>query len=572
MADNNGIDIDIEAIKDLTNNVKSLTSQVKSLSFIITDLNDISSKGVKDTTSGFETMHKRLKMISDDYDEIYNRSVDWRLDTEKQAKILKKLAISNPNSNLINQFNNAYKQSNNKIIANDNIDTINQYFDEFGSTLSNETKKTLNDTLDYWYKVLDEAKEYTKGTSKELDKRVRGEKAYQDALKGVNKSSQYTTKQLKEFHKAYEKQQTKDNFMNDLNDTFVGSGMGTRAILNGLGLDSLSNWATSGRADLRKANYDIFRNSQKVEEQNNLRVKGLEEKRKNAKTTQEKEEITKEIEEVNNSTKQNKEISRGAMRQNVANYALKGIDSLLKDINKKVIEGIKSITKEAVSTLKDVASYDLGNSLFVNSSARNQAMKYGLNSSQNYAFTQTSKIMGISSEEDLFYMNSNQKELFFDLMQKEQNIYSKMTENGTLEQFQEMQVDLQVLKQEFLADVVSFIVDNKDLIIGFMKNLMSMVKNIMERISAIHSFFHKNNDSSNGYASRTRSISASEMSAYRYSGTTTDNISYNTDTTNNANRNYNITINNDNKGSDNSSLAQQVSERTLTSLSTFFQS
>lgn len=561
-------------LKDIKDKISDISIELYSL---IDDLGKsiTGAKKFNDTTSkGLNNMHKQLSRINNDYSRLRYLSSEWTSDIKKQSEILKTLNIHGTRTNRIqslkSNFNRVYRENTNVSNANDAIDIINGYYEKGGYKLTDKTKEILNKSLNYWYDYLDKFNDYSKGTSRELDKRVRGEKAYEDALKGVGKSSQYTTAQLKDFHKAYLKETNKDNYMTNLNRSFVGSGMNQRAILNGLGLDSLSNWATSDRADLRERNYDIRRNAQKVKERNDLRVKGLLEQRSNAKTDEERAKIDSEISTVQNDTKQTQQLSRSAMASNFANYALKGVDSLLKDINKKIIEGIKSITKEAISTLKDVASYDLGNSLFVNSSARNQALKYGLNDSQNYAYTQTSKIMGISSEEDLFFMNSNQKELFTTLMQKEQSIYDKMTANGTLEEFQQMQVDIALLKQEFIADVVSFIVDNKDTIIYFFKEGIKILTNIMNAISNILSIFHTNKTSR--YGSRTHTISASEISAYKYSGTTADSIAYSSETTNNANKNYQITINNDNKGSDNNSLSQQVSERTIASLANFFNS
>lgn len=140
----------------------------------------------------------------------------------------------------------------------------------------------------------------------------------------------------------------------------------------------------------------------------------------------------------------------------------------------------KKILDNAKQMIDTVASYSVSSSYKVNSSAREQMLTYGLSESQNYAFTQTKQLMGITSDEDLFWMNSNQKQMFSELMQKESEMYDKMNSNGTLEGFQEMQIDLAVLKQEFYANVVKFIADNKDMILSVMEGTLTTLSAILQ--------------------------------------------------------------------------------------------
>lgn len=140
----------------------------------------------------------------------------------------------------------------------------------------------------------------------------------------------------------------------------------------------------------------------------------------------------------------------------------------------------KKILDNAKQMIDTVASYSVSSSYKVNSSAREQMLTYGLSESQNYAFTQTKQLMGITGDEDLFWMNSNQKQMFSELMQKEMEMYDKMNSNGTLEGFQEMQIDLAVLKQEFYANVVKFIADNKDMILSVMEGTLTTLSAILQ--------------------------------------------------------------------------------------------
>lgn len=146
-----------------------------------------------------------------------------------------------------------------------------------------------------------------------------------------------------------------------------------------------------------------------------------------------------------------------------------------------------AIGKKAFEVIDETAKYAVSTSYIVSSSARDQMLKYGLSESQNYAFTQTKSIMGIQTDEDLYWMNSNQRAMFTELMQKETEIYEKMTSNGTLESFQKMQIDVALLKQEFYANVVKFISENKDTILNLMNTGVQLLSQIMNLVSTIAS-------------------------------------------------------------------------------------
>lgn len=133
---------------------------------------------------------------------------------------------------------------------------------------------------------------------------------------------------------------------------------------------------------------------------------------------------------------------------------------------KKFITDIKSEVKKMIS---EVASYSLSTSLITNSTARTQALTYGLSDAQNYAFTQAKSLLGITSDEDLYYMNENQRQMFSELMEKYTSMYEEMNSNGQLEAYQEMQIELAELKSEFSSSIVSFLAENKDLIVSFME-------------------------------------------------------------------------------------------------------
>lgn len=151
------------------------------------------------------------------------------------------------------------------------------------------------------------------------------------------------------------------------------------------------------------------------------------------------------------------------------------------------IDMIIKIGKQAFKVIDDTAAYSVSTSYKSNSQAREQMLTWGLSESQNYAFTQAKKLMNMS-DEDLYWMNDNQKQMFSELMQKETEIYEQMTSDGTLESFQKMEIDMEVLKQEFYTYVVKFISENKDTIIYCMETGIQLLEGIMKVVSVLSSF------------------------------------------------------------------------------------
>lgn len=227
----------------------------------------------------------------------------------------------------------------------------------------------------------------------------------------------------------------------------------------------------------------------------------------------------------------------------------KGIEALFKDIARKVTSHLESIYKQAKKTIEDISAYSLSTSYVVDSRARQQALQYGLSDSQNYAFTQTKQLLGISSDEDLFWLNSNQRQKFSELMQKESAIYDTMLSDGTLEGFQELKIDFNVLKQEYMASVVKFLSENKDTIISFMNLGLNALQGILSVVSGIFNIINTLNPLS-------------------------DKFWFNR-ITGGSNTTYNITMNNSATATSKEqaeSLASGLSERVTTQLKTYFES
>ena len=167
-------------------------------------------------------------------------------------------------------------------------------------------------------------------------------------------------------------------------------------------------------------------------------------------------------------------------------YAKNAAIAVASVVIQEAVKAVKKLYEHTKQVINDTASYAISSSYTVNSSAREQMLTYGLSESQNYAFSQVKSLMGISSDEDLFWMNDNQKQKFSELMEKETEIYEKMTSNGTLEGFQEVQMDLAILKQEFYAEIVKFVSDNKELILNTMNTTITALTGLLQVASLIY--------------------------------------------------------------------------------------
>lgn len=296
---------------------------------------------------------------------------------------------------------------------------------------------------------------------------------------------------------------------------------------------------------------------------------------------QEKDETkSKQKEALTKSFKETKTANMTSLMTSLETDLIKvGIEAI-----KKLGQAIVKTFKEAYQTLLDTATYSTSTSLISNSSAREQQLSYGLNESQNYAFTQTKSLLGISSDEDLYYMNENQRAMFSKLMSKEMEFYEDMTQNGSLESFQEMQIDIKILKQEFMSKIVQFIANNKDAILEFVESALDILSNLLDGVSNILSFLgYKNKEETAG--SKTSTLSTSEIQellSNKYNnGTSTfdttsvSSLSNNIDNSNNSSKTINVSINNNanlSSSKDASSVANQFSESSLKSLMTYFES
>lgn len=175
-------------------------------------------------------------------------------------------------------------------------------------------------------------------------------------------------------------------------------------------------------------------------------------------------------------------LTKGFGKFNSTLYALTGISVKVSDVFKNILGDMSNFIKVASTS-------DFGTSLIASSSSRSQQLRYGLTGAQNFALSQTMSMLGISGEEDLMYMNTGQRALFTNYMEKYINWYNEVSSSGVLQDIQLMQLDFKMFRQELAMDLLNWISQNKDTIMDAVKATISAAKWIAEILLNIIKFF-----------------------------------------------------------------------------------
>lgn len=294
-------------------------------------------------------------------------------------------------------------------------------------------------------------------------------------------------------------------------------------------------------------------------------VEGIDEQiaREEGKKALNQAEIDKLQDEINSGTLKGKKLTTAKNRinelenanrdidndkiENLKNQKAKSMGNTASQINKIKTMGLvagavagvlKKLTKvvgDAVHQMIEfktgVATYNTQTSLVTNATAREQQMKYGLTGSQNYAFTQAKSMLNIQSDEDLMYMNKDQRDKFLSYMNRYSQWYDKMEQSGVLADIQEMQLEFNELKQEIAMEFLQWVAENKDTIMTCIKGLFEVGKGIatvVMKIMEVLSFGKYKGSESQDIKSDRGQVSMN------YGGNKNTTININANTTNNA--------------------------------------
>ena len=213
--------------------------------------------------------------------------------------------------------------------------------------------------------------------------------------------------------------------------------------------------------------------------------------------TQEKarEKLQKALTKINERDdikKYEKDKKKEAIAGAAAGLAMKGLEKAAKLVTagfKKLIAGIAEAVTAMLDFKSGVATYDVGSSLISNAAARETQLKYGLSGSQAFAFDKARGMLNIQSDEDLMYMNSQQRERLLSYMERYSAWYDKMESSGVLAEVQEMQLDFEEFKQQIAMDFLEWVAANKETIMSVLKGLFNVVKFIADVILTIARIF-----------------------------------------------------------------------------------
>jgi len=202
-------------------------------------------------------------------------------------------------------------------------------------------------------------------------------------------------------------------------------------------------------------------------------------------------EMLKELEESTKST-ENVSVVRKLMKDKLGD--------MLESVGDALTDFFKETFKAAKERILDMASYDLENSLFTNSSAREQALKYGImDPAQNYALSQVMSELGMSSEEDLMFMNPAQQEKFAERMGYWSGKYTELANKDFFSTVQEFQLEWSEFKYGMELGMIEFFMQNKDTIkqvmevgVQFMEGTLVLLGSILDFLQISRSDSQRN--------------------------------------------------------------------------------
>lgn len=213
------------------------------------------------------------------------------------------------------------------------------------------------------------------------------------------------------------------------------------------------------------------------------------------------EEANVKMADVDKSTAKQSAQTKGEIKANVGKYqamaaAAQMVANQLSRLGKKVtgivlapfktlVTKVKSLVLDIIELRSGVQTYATSSSLITNAAAREQQIKYGLSSDKNYAFTKAKELLNIKSDEDLMYMNKNQRDRLLQYMDQYSRWYQQMESSGVLESIQEMQMEWAELKEELSMEFLSWVAQNKDTIMTCVRGIFETIKFVANLIMGV---------------------------------------------------------------------------------------
>lgn len=131
---------------------------------------------------------------------------------------------------------------------------------------------------------------------------------------------------------------------------------------------------------------------------------------------------------------------------------------------------LESIFSEAWQEMSEMLKY----SKLTDSTIRDQALTYGFNAAQNYAFSKTKDLLGISNDEDLYYMDQAQRQKFYEKFNEYSSKYDRLYDQGFFKTLEEFNWERQEFEEDIKYSIIEFFMNNKDTIKSALQAMINM--------------------------------------------------------------------------------------------------
>lgn len=153
----------------------------------------------------------------------------------------------------------------------------------------------------------------------------------------------------------------------------------------------------------------------------------------------------------------------------------------IKSVFNDIVDNFKVSLKDTISEMSNMLEY----SQLSSSKTRELALGYGFSSSEAYGYTQAMQAVGLESEEDLFYANAQELKQFREAFEKYSNYYTELYDSGFFETMQDYQFAMADFRKELQMEVITFFMDNKNVIKAAMEGIISVGKFLVQSLGWI---------------------------------------------------------------------------------------
>ena len=188
-------------------------------------------------------------------------------------------------------------------------------------------------------------------------------------------------------------------------------------------------------------------------------------------------------------------------------FWLKGM-SLLVGTGVEITKGIFGQVKKYLPKLDDLKSETdklVEYSHLSNQSVRAQALEYGFDPAQNYAFTKAKEILGFENIEDIFWASMEGDEgyinKFNELMTKYTEEYQNIMDQELFDKYRDVQWESAQLVTDLQLKTLEFIAEHKDGLMKAFDRILGFFDTMLNVADTLHRWFGKD-EQGNGFFDR----------------------------------------------------------------------